>query len=106
MMLPSKRAAWMVLTADRIDGRTAAQWGLVNESVSLPELEGAADALAKRIARHDAIALSESKRALEMIPKRITELEPAFDYAMALNVGIRTRTTAQTEGIAAFKDKA
>jgi enoyl-CoA hydratase/carnithine racemase len=106
MMLPAKRAAWMVLTADRIDGRTAAQWGLVNESVPLAQLEGAADALAKRVARHDAVALAESKRALEMVPKRIAELEPAFDYAMALNVGIKARTTAQAEGIAAFKDKA
>jgi enoyl-CoA hydratase/carnithine racemase len=105
MMLPAKRAAWMVLTADRIDGRTAAQWGLVNESVPLAQLEGAADALAKRIARHDGVALAESKRALEMIPKRITELEPAFDYAKALNVGILARTTAQAEGIAAFKEK-
>jgi enoyl-CoA hydratase/carnithine racemase len=106
MMLDPKRAAWLVLTADRIDGRRAAQWGLVNESVSLAELEAAADALARRVARHDAVALAESKRALEMIPRRITELEPAFDYAMALNVGIRARTTAQTQGIAAFKEKA
>lgn len=106
MMLDPKRAAWLVLTADRIDGRRAAQWGLVNESVPLAELDGAADALARRVARHDAVALAESKRALEMIPRRITELEPAFDYAMALNVGIRARTTAQTQGIAAFKEKA
>lgn len=106
MMLAAKRAAWLVLTADRIDGRTAAQWGLVNESVPLAQLEGAADALASRIAQHDAVALAESKRALEMVPKRITELEPAFDYAIALNVGIKARTSAQAQGIAAFKDKA
>jgi enoyl-CoA hydratase/carnithine racemase len=106
MMLAAKRAAWLVLTADRIDGLTAAKWGLVNESVPLAALDGAADALARRIARHDAVALAESKHALEMIPRRICELEPAFAYAMTLNVGIRARTTAQAQGIAAFKERA
>lgn len=106
MLLAPKRAAWLVLTADRIDGRTAAQWGLVNESVPLAQLEAAAGSLAQRVARHDAVALEESKRALEMVPRRISELAPAFDYALALNAGIRARTTAQAEGLSGFREKA
>jgi hypothetical protein len=33
MQLTSKRATWLVLTAERIDGRTAQDWGMVNSSV-------------------------------------------------------------------------
>lgn len=106
MLLAPKRAAALVLTADRIDGRTAAQWGLVNESVPLAQLDAATDALARRIARHDAVALEESKRALDTVPRRISELAPAFDYALALNAGIRARTTAQDQGLAGFQEKA
>jgi len=35
LVLSRKRAAWMVLTARRIDGRTAEAWGLVNASVTV-----------------------------------------------------------------------
>jgi enoyl-CoA hydratase/carnithine racemase len=33
IQLTAKRAAWLVLTAERIDGRTAEAWGMVNRSV-------------------------------------------------------------------------
>ena len=39
-----------MFTGDTIDGLTAAQWGLANESVPLPELEAATMKLATRIA--------------------------------------------------------
>jgi len=102
LMLPRKRAAWMVLTARRVDGATAERWGLVNLSVPLSELEREADALASHIAQFDATALAESKRALEAIPARIADWPSAFDYGAAVNATIRAKTTAQGEGLARF----
>lgn len=48
--LGAERAKRMLLTGDTIDGRTAADWGLVVEAVPAGELEAAVEALADRIA--------------------------------------------------------
>ncbi|MGI5328628.1 crotonase/enoyl-CoA hydratase family protein [Actinomadura nitritigenes] len=48
--LGAERAKRMLLTGDTIDGRKAADWGLVLESVPAEELDGAVEALADRIA--------------------------------------------------------
>lgn len=44
------RAKQLMFTGDTITGRTAAQWGLANQSVPAPELDAATNALAERIA--------------------------------------------------------
>jgi enoyl-CoA hydratase len=48
--LGAERAKRMLLTGDTIDGRTAADWGLVAEAVPGSELDARVDALADRIA--------------------------------------------------------
>ncbi len=48
--LGAERAKRMLFTGDTIDGRQAAEWGLVVEAVPADELDGAVDALAERIA--------------------------------------------------------
>lgn len=48
--LGAERAKRMLLTGDTIDGKTAAEWGLVLQAVPAGELDGAVDALADRIA--------------------------------------------------------
>jgi enoyl-CoA hydratase len=48
--LGAERAKRMLLTGDTIDGTTAAQWGLVVESVPAGELDAAVERLADRIA--------------------------------------------------------
>ncbi|UUZ65884.1 enoyl-CoA hydratase/isomerase family protein [Polaromonas sp. P1-6] len=46
-----KHAAWLLYTTERIDGRTAAAWGLVNECVGAADLMPRAEAIAAQIAR-------------------------------------------------------
>jgi enoyl-CoA hydratase/carnithine racemase len=87
--LTRKRAAWLVLTAERIDGRTAAAWGLVNAAVPAAELEARAAALATRIASFDAAALRESKRALDRIPLTIDSWHRAFASGAETSARIR-----------------
>jgi enoyl-CoA hydratase len=48
--LGAERAKRMLLTGDTIDGRTAADWGLVLEAVRPSELDARVEALADRIA--------------------------------------------------------
>ena len=48
--LGAEKAKRMLLTGDTIDGKTAAAWGLVYQSVSATELDRAVDALAERMA--------------------------------------------------------
>ncbi len=89
--LPRKRAAWMMLTGNRITASVAVEWGLVNQCVPAGELLDAAEALAGRIASYDPTALAACKRALDTIPASITDWRLAFQYGELVNAGIRGR---------------
>src|ERR1700751_3327797 len=102
IQLTAKRAAWLVLTAQRIDGRTAEAWGMVNRSVPLTELMDEADRLATMVCAFDAVALSESKRALDAIPASISGWRPSFEYGLSTNARIRSLSAAQGEGLSRF----
>jgi enoyl-CoA hydratase/carnithine racemase len=90
LRLPAKRAAWMVLTGDRIDGVTAESWGLINRSVPRAELMREAERIARRISRFDAGTLTHSKRALDVIPGRLSEWRAAFQFGLGVNQQIRS----------------
>ena len=51
---------------------------MVNRSVPLTGLMDEADRLARMVSVFDAVALSESKRALDTIPASISGLAPVF----------------------------
>ncbi|MBL6456115.1 enoyl-CoA hydratase/isomerase family protein [Belnapia sp. T6] len=97
-----KQAAWLVLTTNRIDGATAERWGMVNQCVEPETLLPTATALAQKIAQFDAVALTESKKALDRIPAIITDWQEAMDHGQMVNLTIRSKTTAQAEGSARF----
>lgn len=97
-----KHAAWLVLTTNRIDGATAERWGMVNRCVEPEELLPTAQALAQKVAQFDAVALAESKKALDRIPAFITDWREAMDHGQMVNLVIRSKTTAQAEGSARF----
>lgn len=97
-----KQAAWLVLTTNRIDGRTALDWGMVNECVEPEALLPRAHTVAQQVARFDTAALEESKRALDRIPAFITNWREAMNHGQMVNQAIRARTTAQAEGSARF----
>jgi enoyl-CoA hydratase/carnithine racemase len=100
--LPRKRAAWMVLTGRRIDGRTAESWALVNASVPLAELEHEADALARHVAQFDAATLRESKAALDVIPTRVNDFAGGFEHGQRVNAAIAARSGKRGEGLSRF----
>lgn len=97
-----KQAAWLVLSTNRIDGATAERWGMVNECVEPDRLLPRAREVARQVAQFDAVALSESKKALDRIPAFITDWQEAMDHGQMVNLTIRSKTTAQAEGNARF----
>lgn len=102
LTLPRKRAAWLVLTTNRIDGATAERWGMVNEVVEPERLLPRSAELAAQIAGFDPVALTEAKKALDQIPARITSWREAMDYGQTVNASIRAKTGATAEGLARF----
>jgi enoyl-CoA hydratase/carnithine racemase len=102
MQLTAKRAAWLILTAERVDGRTAEMWGMVNRSVPRAELMQVATSIGKKLGEYDAVALSESKHALDVVPASISDWRQAFVHGMSTNARIRAASDAQQEGFSRF----
>jgi enoyl-CoA hydratase/carnithine racemase len=91
LRIKPKHAAYMVLTAERISGRTAQEWGLVNKAVPLEKLEEESLALARTIAKYDAVTLEWCKKALWQVPMHISDYTAAMQYGFAVNAEIRSR---------------
>ncbi len=67
----TKHAAYMILTARRVDAATAERWGIVNSVVPHDQLLGEAEKLARHVAQFDASALDWAKkgyRDLDLMP--------------------------------------
>jgi enoyl-CoA hydratase/carnithine racemase len=102
LTISRRHAAWLLLTAERIDAATALHWGLINEVVEPAHLAARAAELATHIAQFDRIALREVKKALNHIPAHIADWREAMEYGQQVNQNIRRETTAAAEGLARF----
>jgi enoyl-CoA hydratase/carnithine racemase len=103
LRISPKRAAWMVLTGQRIDGTTAADWGMVNLAVPREELDATVTALAEHIAGFDATALERAKQALWKIPGEISEWTSAIAYGQQVAVEIAEHSDASAQGLSRFR---
>lgn len=95
-----KHAAYMILTAKRIDAQTAERWGIVNSVVPHDQLLQEAETLAKWITQFDAAALDFSKKAirdLELMPWSEGLVQGGYVGAM-----IRSQSQTAAERLAAF----
>jgi hypothetical protein len=77
---------------------------MVNLSVPRAELMNESERLAARIAGFDARALSETKRALDIIPARISDWRHAFEYGLDVNARIRESGKRQSETDSKFSE--
>ncbi len=102
-LLP-KRAAWMVLTAKRINGETAVEWGMANLAVDAADVDDEALALARHVAQFDAIALEWSKKALWHIPMHVREWRSALEFGEYTNAQIHARSSAHRQGLQNFAE--
>jgi len=77
-LLSMRRAMYHALTGEAVDGRTAAEWGLVNEAVPLASLRGRVTEVAQALLAKNPVALKATKDAI----RRVMEMtyDNAEDY--------------------------
>ena len=102
LRLTSKRAAWMVLTAKRVDGATAVEWGMANLAVPAADLDRETLELARHVAQFDPVALEWSKKALWQIPMHIGEWRAALEFGAYVNAEIHTRSRSHVDALNNF----
>jgi enoyl-CoA hydratase/carnithine racemase len=97
-----KRALEMLFTGDKIDARTAAEWGLVNRVVPASELVAATDSLIRRATRGSAFSKGMGKQAYYAQ----IDLDQPKAYAYAVEVMASGAVAADgQESIQAFVEK-
>lgn len=96
------RALQMLLTGDRIDAKTALDYGLVAQVVPADELLNAGRAFAETLKKRGPVALSYVKRAVYEGAE--IDLANAQSHESAL-FGLCFATADQTEGMKAFAEK-
>ncbi len=77
-LLSYRRAMYHALTGETIDGRTAAEWGLVNEALPREKLQERVTSVAKTLLEKNPVALKAAKDAI----RRVGEMtyDNAEDY--------------------------
>jgi trans-feruloyl-CoA hydratase/vanillin synthase len=77
-LLSYRRAMYHALTGETLDGRTAAEWGLVNEALPRERLQERVTAVAKTLLEKNPVALKAAKDAI----RRVGEMtyDNAEDY--------------------------
>jgi enoyl-CoA hydratase/carnithine racemase len=97
-----KRALQMLLTGERIDARTAAEWGLVNTVVPAGELHDETRKLAARIVEASPVTLAIGKQAFYAQ----IDLDQPKAYAYAKEImSMNSMAVDAQEGISAFLGK-
>jgi trans-feruloyl-CoA hydratase/vanillin synthase len=66
-LLPFRRAMYHALMGENIDGRTAADWGLVNEALPLAELKARVEEVAHVLLKKNGMALKATKDAIRRV---------------------------------------
>jgi trans-feruloyl-CoA hydratase/vanillin synthase len=102
-LLSFRRAMYHALMGESIDGRTAAEWGLVNESLPLAGLRARVEQVAKVLLEKNPVALKAAKDAV----RRVGDMtyDNAEDYLIrAQEAANFFDNDARKEGIKQFID--
>jgi trans-feruloyl-CoA hydratase/vanillin synthase len=102
-LLPFRKAMYHAMMGENVDGKTAADWGLVNESLPLAQLKERVTAVAKVLLSKNAIALKATKDAM----RRVREMtyDNAEDYLLrAQEAAFYYDSEGRKEGLKQFLD--
>ena len=103
-LIPMRDAMYHALTGERIDGRKAAEWRLVNEAVPLAQLKGRVTELANVLLAKNPVALKATKDAV----RRVNEMtyDNAEDYLVRAQEAANSfDNEGRKEGIRQFIDE-
>jgi trans-feruloyl-CoA hydratase/vanillin synthase len=102
-LLPFRRAMYHAMMGENISGSTAAEWGLVNESLPLGKLRARVEEVARVLLAKNPVALKATKDAM----RRVGEMtyENAEDYLVKAQEAANSHDSeGRKEGIRQFID--
>jgi trans-feruloyl-CoA hydratase/vanillin synthase len=102
-LLPFRRAMYHAMMGENVDGKTAAEWGLVNEAVPLGDLKARVTEVAEVLLKKNPVALKATKDAV----RRVREMtyENAEDYLIRAQEAANSfDNEGRKEGIRQFID--
>jgi trans-feruloyl-CoA hydratase/vanillin synthase len=104
-LLSMRDAMWMTLTGEPIDGRKAAEWKLVNESVPLDRLEARVREVAEILLQKNPVALKFAKDAIRRVG--VMTYDEAEDYLVRMQeaANFHDKSEGRKEGIRQFIDE-
>jgi trans-feruloyl-CoA hydratase/vanillin synthase len=103
-LLPFRKAMYHAMMGENVDGKTAAEWGLVNESVPLAGLQERVAAVAAVLLKKNPVALKATKDAI----RRVGEMtyDNAEDYLIRAQEAANSYDNeGRKEGIKQFIDE-
>ncbi|MCJ7995393.1 p-hydroxycinnamoyl CoA hydratase/lyase [Rhizobium cremeum] len=103
-LLPFRKAMYHALLGEPIDGKTAAEWGLVNESVPLAQLKDRVSEVAKILRAKNPVALKATKDAIRRVG--VMTYDEAEDYLVRAQEAANSfDNEGRKEGIRQFIDE-
>jgi len=103
-LLPFRDAMWLTLTGEMIDGKQAAQWRLVNESVPLERLRQRTREVAELLLKKNPVALKYAKDAVRRVGQM--NYDEAEDYLVRMQEAANSfDNEGRKEGIRQFIDE-
>ena len=102
-LLPFRKAMYHAMMGENIDGKTAADWGLVNESLPLASLKERVTEVANVLLKKNPIALKATKDAIRRV--REMSYDNAEDYLIRAQEAANSYDNdGRKEGIKQFID--
>ncbi len=101
-LLSFRRAMYHAMLGENIDGRTAAEWGLVNEALPLEKLHARVSDVAQALLKKNPVALKATKDAV----RRVREMtyDNAEDFLVRAQEAANSFDDGRKEGLKQFLD--
>jgi 2-(1,2-epoxy-1,2-dihydrophenyl)acetyl-CoA isomerase len=96
------RARRMLLLGEKVSATDAAEWGLIHQAVSRPELDNAAEEVLDRLASGPTVAIGLAKQALSF--GQHATLSQSMTQEL-FNLELSCRTSDFKEGLEAFQQR-
>jgi trans-feruloyl-CoA hydratase/vanillin synthase len=103
-LMPFRKAMYHAMMGENVDGKTAADWGLVNESLPLAALKDRVRAVATELLKKNPVALKATKDAIRRVS--VLSYDDAEDYLIRAQEAANSYDNdGRKEGIRQFIDE-
>jgi trans-feruloyl-CoA hydratase/vanillin synthase len=102
-LMPFRKAMYHAMMGENVDGKTAAEWGLVNEALPLADLKARVTAVADVLLKKNPVALKATKDAVRRVG--VMSYDDAEDYLIRAQEAANSYDNhGRKEGIKQFID--